>query len=92
MEATEPLVKYSNTCFTYCLFAVTATAMLQANVTSILVMSQGKYLIHLFHLIHLFLTIIAAKVERKFYNFYMSIVFLLRTNLEDLQEEQLDPR
>ena len=89
MEATEPLVKYSNTCFTYCLFAVTATAMLQANVPSILVMSQGKYLIHL---IHLFLTIIAAKVERKFYNFYMSIVFLLRTNLEDLQEEQLDPR
>ena len=66
MEATEPLVKYSNTCITYCLFAVTATTMLQANVTSILVMSQGKYLIHL---IHLFLTIIAAKVERKFYNF-----------------------
>ena len=90
MEATEPLVKYSNTCFTYCLFAVTATAMLQANVTSILVMSQGKYLIHLFHLIHLFLTIIAAKGNST--TFYMSIVFLLRTNLEDLQEEQLDPR
>ena len=88
MEATEPLVKYSNTCITYCLFAVTATAMLQDNVTSILVMSQGK---HLFHLTHLLLRII----YRTWKNQNLVAKFLLSTNVEDvedLQEEQLDPR